>query len=115
VHRDLDRKPSLEAGWNTLRLEDVTEHLWSEQASKTLRHHGASRVPDSWDGQRCDQGQVGPAGWVIVAGQKDQASQLTIPRRRERERNKRTPRVTDDNGPLDIEALQHAVQEMRLR
>ena len=51
---------------------------------------------------------------VVVAGKKDQAPQLSPTPHREGERDKRSPGVSNDDRPLDIEPVQHAMYEMGL-
>jgi hypothetical protein len=83
----------------------VTCHLW---------HQGAGCVSNPRDRQRSREGHIGTLGWVVVTRQQNQAAQLTQASDGERKGDKRAPGVADDHGPLDIEALQHAMYKMRL-
>ena len=51
---------------------------------------------------------------IVVTGKKDQPPQLSPAPYREGKRDKRSPGVSNDNGPLDIEPIQRAMHEMGL-
>ena len=73
LDRDFDREPGLEAGRNGLRLEHVPEDLRREQMSKRrgTMERAASPTPGMASG--ADQSHISSSGWIVVAGQQDQA------------------------------------------
>ena len=83
--------------------------------ANSLGHHGPGEVAQARDRKRGREGHVRAPGRVVVAGEKDQAAQVTPARDSQRERDERAPGVADDDGPLDIQALQHAMHKVRLR
>ena len=80
-----------------------------------LGHHGPGEVAQARDRKRGREGHIRAPGRVVVAGKQDQAAQVSPTRDRQRERNERAPGVADDERPLDIQALQDAMDKVGLR